>query len=135
MMKWPIVCLNLLKHHWTTQTIQNTFVLCFMSKFIIIFCCECREVQLSFNDNEMLPSKKQQNYNHNWRLNTTLKNWRLVIITARNFYRNSTHLANFYCQTMKMNDEIFNLFTILHPKKQKYPSSSKMGSEKKKNSH
>ena len=33
---------------------------------------------------------------------------------------------------MKMNDKIFNLFTILHPKKQKYPSSSKLGSKKKK---
>ena len=31
-----------------------------------------------------------------------------------------------------MNDKIFNLFTILHPKKQKYPSSSKLGSKKKK---
>ena len=33
-----------------------------------------------------------------------------------------------------MNDEIFNLFTILHPKMQKYPSSSKLGSKKKKKS-
>ena len=35
---------------------------------------------------------------------------------------------------MKMNDGIFNLFTILHPnKKQKYPSSSKLCSKKKNN--
>ena len=39
-------------------------------------------------------------------------------------------LANLYRQKMKMTDEIFNLFTILRPKKQKYSSSSKMAAVK-----
>ena len=62
-------------------------------------------------------TKRTLFYNKNAGYKQHFQKLKLVIITARKWYRNSTHL--------EMNYKSFNLFTILHPTKQKYTNRSK----------
>ena len=102
-------------HHHFTNPHWKSIYFCFSFTIWFITCANfVTKKNLIFWKES---TKRTLFYNKNAGYKQHFQKLKLVIITARKWYRNSTHL--------EMNYKSFNLFTILHPKKQKYTNRSK----------
>ena len=100
-------------HHHFTNPHWKSIYFCFSFTIWFITCANfVTKKNLIFSKES---TKRTLFYNKNAGYKQHFQKLKLVIITARKWYRNSTHL--------EMNYKSFNLFNILHPKKQKIPTA------------